>query len=239
MSRYQAVLFDRDGTIAYTDEGVYREAAQWAARQFGKDAHEMGAALRAQWEARAFRWWHLRSREDEAAFWADYGRELAGRMGIDEARAPEIMAAYPYWRYMKPAPQAREVLSELKARGLKVGVLSNTLPSVLETLEEIGVGDLVDQAVASCLVGVHKPEAEAFLYAARALDVAPDAVLFVDDLPENVEAARQLGMGALLIDLSGRNPDAIHRLSQVLGALSGAAAEPGALSGAAEEPGAL
>jgi putative hydrolase of the HAD superfamily len=214
--RYRAVLFDRDGTIAYTDEGVYAEAAQWAAQTFGKPAREMGAALQAQWEARAFQWWHLRSRDDEDAFWADYGRELAGRMGVDPARAPEIMAAYPYWRYMKPAPQAREVLSELKSRGLKIGVLSNTLPSVHETLDEIGVGDLIDAAVASCVVGVHKPEAEAYLYAARALDVSPAEVLFVDDLPENVEAARALGMGGLLIDLSGRNPAAIHRLTQVL-----------------------
>ncbi|MFC5847907.1 HAD family hydrolase [Deinococcus petrolearius] len=212
----RAVLFDRDDTLAWTDPSVYREAALWTAERFGLDARAVGGALRAQWEERASGWWHLRSEEDEAQFWTDYGLELVERMGLPPSAAPDLMAAFPYERYMKPAPGARAVLSELRARGLKIGVLSNTLPSIGRTLSAVGLDDLVDVALATCTLGVHKPEARAFLLAAGALGVAPGEVLFIDDRAENVEGARAVGMRAELIDLRGQTPGALPDLHAVL-----------------------
>ena len=70
----------------------------------------------------------------------------------------QLMDRWPYEAYMKPVPNAREVLGTLRERGLKVGVLSNTLPSIDRTLRFVGLDDLVDVAVATCSVGVHKPD---------------------------------------------------------------------------------
>lgn len=212
----QAVLFDRDDTIAFTDPDIYREAARWAAGRYGLEAGLVGQTLQQQWRETMSRWWHLRTLEEEAAFWTGYGEELARRLGLPPAAAGEWMETYPYERYMKPVPGAREVLGGLRARGLKVGVLSNTLPSIDRTLEAVGLRDLVDVAVASCTLGVHKPDAGAFLHAAGALGVSPQAVLFIDDKLENVEAALALGMRARLIDLRGETGGAIHDLSEVL-----------------------
>ncbi|MVN88699.1 HAD-IA family hydrolase [Deinococcus sp. HMF7620] len=212
----RAVLFDRDDTIAYTDPGVYREAAAWLAQTFGLETGAALSALRDQWAARALTWWHLRTDEDEAAFWAEYGTELTGRLGLPAEAAAQLMTAYPYEAYMKPVPHAREVLTELRARGLKVGVLSNTLPSIDRTLQAVGLADLVDVAVASCVVGVHKPDAGVYLHAAGALGLPPEQVLFVDDKLDNVEAARALGMQGAQIDLTGQAPGALHDLRAVL-----------------------
>jgi putative hydrolase of the HAD superfamily len=117
---------------------------------------------------------------------------------------------------MKPVDGARDVLTELRGRGLKIGVLSNTLPSIGRTLSAVGLDDLVDVALATCTLGVHKPEAQAFLLAADALGVAPGEVLFIDDKAENVEGARAVGMRAELIDLQGRTPGALSDLHAVL-----------------------
>ncbi len=212
----RAVLFDRDDTIAWTDPSVYREAALWAAGHFGLDPRAVGRALQAQWEERAFGWWHLRSEEDEAQFWTEYGLELVERLGLPPSAAPDLMAAFPYERYMKPVEGARDVLGELRNRGLKIGVLSNTLPSIGRTLSAVGLDDLVDVALATCTLGVHKPEAQAFLLAADALGVRPDEVLFIDDKAENVAGARAVGMRAELIDLRGQTPGALHDLRAVL-----------------------
>lgn len=214
--RLRAVLFDRDDTIAYTDPQVYREAAAWAAGRFGLDAQVVGEALAAQWQERALSWWDLRTHEEEADFWMTYGLELTGRLGLPEAAALELMETYPYERYMKPVSGAREVLAELRTRGLRIGVLSNTLPSIDRTLEALDLHDLVDVAVATCVIGTHKPDAGAYAHALEALGVLPQEVLFVDDRIENVDAARQLGMKAALIDLRGRDPQAIHDLRDVL-----------------------
>jgi putative hydrolase of the HAD superfamily len=212
----RAVLFDRDDTLAWTDPSVYREAAMWAGGHFGLDPATVGQALRAQWEERAFGWWHLRSTEDETRFWDDYGQELVGRLGLPASAAADLMAAFPYERYMKPVDGARDVLTELRGRGLKIGVLSNTLPSIGRTLSAVGLDDLVDVALATCTLGVHKPEAQAFLLAADALGVAPGEVLFIDDKAENVEGARAVGMRAELIDIQGQTPGALSDLHAVL-----------------------
>ncbi|SEJ61948.1 putative hydrolase of the HAD superfamily [Deinococcus reticulitermitis] len=212
----KAVLFDRDDTLAYTDPAVYREAAQWVAARYGVGAQEAGRVLAGLWQEQADAWWDLRSLSDEEAFWERYGTELSTRLGLGPDAAPELLGAFPYERYMKPVAGTREVLEELRGRGLKIGVLSNTLPSIDRTLEAVGLSDLVDVALATCTLGVHKPEPRAFTLAAEALGVEPEEVLFVDDRPENVEAARALGMRSVLIDLEGANPKAIHHPRDVL-----------------------
>ena len=220
-STVRGVLFDRDETIAYTDPGVYREAAQWAAQHFGLDVHAVGQALAAQWAAQedpaqVGGWWSLRTEADEAVYWQRYGHELAARLGVPEGDIGVLLSEWPYQRYMKAVPEARAVLIELRTRGLRVGVLSNTLPSIGATLEAIDLADVVDVAVASCTLGVHKPEQEAFMQAATLMGLPPGQILFIDDKLENVEAARVAGMRAELIDLHGQQPEAIHDLKSVL-----------------------
>lgn len=212
----KAVLFDRDDTLVTTDPGMYREAALWAADHFGLDARVVGSTMQTLWQERGGSWWGLRSHAEEAAYWADYGADLAARLALDAGDAGALLEAYPYERFMKAVPNARAVLTELRGRGLKVGVLSNTLPSIDRTLAAVGLADLVDVALATCLIGVHKPEAGAFEYALKALGVQAGETLFVDDRPENVEAARALGLRAALIDLKGERPAAIHDLAAVL-----------------------
>lgn len=212
----RAVLFDRDNTIAYTDEAVYRDAALWTGERFSLDPRQAGRTLAALWQEQSDHWWDLRSHEDEERFWESYGAELTRRLGLGAGDAAELMAAYPYERYLKPVADAREVLTELRRRGLKIGVLSNTLPSIGRTLDAVGLSDLVDVPLATCLLGVHKPEGQAFRLAADALGLPPTDILFIDDLPENVDAARAVGMRAERIDLSGQTPGALHSLREVL-----------------------
>lgn len=212
----KAVLFDRDDTISFTDHGVYREAAHWIAKKYGLDPREAGQGLAQHWLENAQGFWTLRSHEDEERFWDNYGQTLVKRLGLPQEAAQELLNAFPYERYMKAVPNAREVLLELRGRGVKVGVLSNTLPSIDRTLEAVGLADVVDVALSTCLLGVHKPDPQAFLLAAEALRIRPCDILFVDDKPENVEAAHNIGMYATLIDLSGQNQAAIHDLRDVL-----------------------
>ena len=212
----RAVLFDRDDTLSLTDAGVYRLAAQWAAERYGLDPREAARAMQAQWASVEGRWQHLRSLEDEEAFWEVYGTELAGRLGLGPEEGRPLVEAYPYWKFLVPAPGARAVLTELRRRGLKIGVLSNTLPNVAVTLEAVGLADLVDVALSSCTLGVHKPEPEVFRLAAGRLGLPPGQILFVDDLPANVAAARAVGMQAVLIDHAGAAPEAIHTLDALL-----------------------
>lgn len=212
----RAVLFDRDDTLSFSDPAVYRQAAEWAARTYGLDPRAAALAMQEQWASVDGRWWHLRTLDDEAAFWADYGRALAARLGLPDAHAAALLTEYPYQRFLRAAPEAREVLTELRARGLRIGVLSNTLPNVAVTLEAVGLDDLIDVPMSSCTLGVHKPNPKVFALAAELMGLPPAQILFVDDLEENILAARQAGMPAALIDHHTGREEALPDLRGVL-----------------------
>ncbi len=58
---------------------------------------------------------------------------------------------------------------------------------------------LFDASFASHLTGLLKPDPEAFEHVLRELDVRADQVYFLDDLAQNVEAARKVGMRAVQV----------------------------------------
>ncbi|WP_161882112.1 HAD family hydrolase [Deinococcus alpinitundrae] len=215
----QAVLFDRDDTLSVMDAGKYPLAAAWAQREYGVDEKKVLRVMQQHWQRAFGEWWDLRTLDDERAFWAEYARGLAADLSLSEAQGEAFLTQFPYQVFMKAAPGAREVLEALRTRGLKIGVLSNTLPNIWPTLEAIGLAGLIDVALSSCALGIHKPELEVFRLAAHELGVACDEVLFLDDKPENVVAARAVGMRAALVDLSGEAAGALAGLWEVIGLL--------------------
>jgi epoxide hydrolase-like predicted phosphatase len=62
----------------------------------------------------------------------------------------------------------------------------------------MGLHHLFDDIVCSAEVGMAKPEPAIYTLAAERLGLEPSECVFVDDLDTNVEAARQVGMHAVL-----------------------------------------
>ncbi len=213
----RAVLFDRDDTLSVTDPSVYGQAGAWASEQYGLEPQVVTGVMLRHWHEAFGGWWALRTLEDERAFWQSYGHGIARSLKLSNVQGEALVAQFPYQLFMKPAPGARRVLTALRERGLKIGVLSNTLPNIWPTLEAIGVHDLVDVALSSCALGVHKPDLEVFRLAAAALGVSCHEVLFLDDKQENVDAARVVGMRAALVALEQPLlPGALSALDEVL-----------------------
>ena len=99
-----------------------------------------------------------------------------------------------------PYPDARGALERARARHLRIGVLSNfTLLDLRGSLAALGLADLVDAALSAAMIGVAKPAPEAYRAIAAALDVDPASCLFIDNRPEHVAGAAQVGMHALLL----------------------------------------
>ena len=64
--------------------------------------------------------------------------------------------------------------------------------------DELGLGPVFDYHFASHLVGKIKPDEEAFNHVIDVLGYEPSAVLFIDDNRINVEAARSIGINAVI-----------------------------------------
>jgi HAD superfamily hydrolase (TIGR01509 family) len=89
-------------------------------------------------------------------------------------------------------------LRALIAAGVPTAILSNMARDTWELLRPRFDG--VASLTLSFEVGAVKPEAAIYLRCLQTLGVEPAEALFVDDRRENVEAARSLGMEALLFE---------------------------------------
>jgi 2-haloacid dehalogenase len=91
------------------------------------------------------------------------------------------------------------IVAELQAAGRRLYALSNwsaeTFPIALERFPFLG---WFDGIVISGEVGIAKPDARSFGHLMERYELRPDATVFIDDSPINVDAAAGLGMTGLL-----------------------------------------
>ncbi|MGA2478776.1 MAG: HAD family phosphatase [Spirochaetia bacterium] len=90
---------------------------------------------------------------------------------------------------------------ELRAAGWRTAILSNMPPNKLSYMRASGRFDWIDEfpvAIFSCDCALVKPEPAIYHLCLEKLGARPEECLFLDDMPANIEAARTLGINALL-----------------------------------------
>lgn len=90
-----------------------------------------------------------------------------------------------------------DTLHELKRRGFKLGVVTNTFNSPSEKnnwFKTIGIDGIWDSYADSCELGVVKPDARIYLAALNPLKVAPENAIFVGHAQYEIDGAKALGM---------------------------------------------
>jgi putative hydrolase of the HAD superfamily len=219
----RAVIFDWGGTLTPWHSIDHEDL--WlgvCARHYpAADAAAMAAAaLAAEREL-----WRLGESAQQSAT-LDSVFTRAGVM----ATAAFLASYYEAWDpHTLTDPDVLPLLRELRRRGIKIGVLSNTMwPR--EAHERIFIRDevldLIDGAVYSSEIPWVKPHPEAFRAAMRAVGVTdPAECVFVGDRPyDDVYGAKSAGMRAVLVPnsdvpaFSGAEPDAvISRLAELPG----------------------
>lgn len=93
-----------------------------------------------------------------------------------------------------------EIPHELQKKGIKVGIISNTIAPHAEVIKNSNeLGDF-DDFILSNEVGYRKPEKEIYELALERLGVKPAEAFFVDDLPANVAGANAVGINGILFE---------------------------------------
>lgn len=106
------------------------------------------------------------------------------------------------WRLMLPS--TRQVLRELRRRGLTLGVVSNADGRIATILQQCGAGGFFDVVVDSHLVGVEKPDPRIFQLALMRVGVPPQQAVYVGDIYGiDVVGAERAGLRPLLLDALG------------------------------------
>ena len=97
-----------------------------------------------------------------------------------------------------PYPGIRVVLETL-ARTHRLGVISDTWPSIGAQLDYLGVSGYFSFETYSCFVGVFKPDRRMYLDALEKSGVRAEETVFIDDSLRNLEGAAALGIFPVLI----------------------------------------
>lgn len=113
-------------------------------------------------------------------------------------------------RLKQPASNWRSISAEFFAgdvvdhtiidflRGLRphyrTGLISNAWSGLRAYLLKQKIEDAFDEMIISAEVGMMKPDPRIYHLALEKLGVAPAESVFVDDFPENIAAAREVGM---------------------------------------------
>ena len=97
-----------------------------------------------------------------------------------------------------PYPGIAEVLGTL-SKTHKLGIISDTWPSIGPQLEYIGVSPYLSFCTFSCFVGVFKPDKRIYLDALNKCGVPAEKTVFIDDAVRNLDGAAALGITPILI----------------------------------------
>jgi putative hydrolase of the HAD superfamily len=151
---------------------------------------------------------------DEALYdpqvFVDYTRHIIETMG---GRGPAVEACarhiYEEWAccgHFTLYAEVPAVLCELHARGVKIGLISNTHRCLTSFQSHFALDGLIAAAVSSSVHGRMKPHPSIFHAALGLLRAGPGESLMVgDSLLQDVEGARRAGMRAALVCRSGRS----------------------------------
>lgn len=228
----KAVIFDMGGTLLhYAPPGSapWRDLETPGIRSLYRYLREQGHAIATHedefietmfgrladgWEQATGGHLNLSARDWIRAGVADHA------LTLDDAslQAAAHRFAQPLRANVRAANNAKQVLAALRERGLRIGLISNTIwPAELhlQDLDATGLLQYLDYTLFSGEYGMWKPQPGIFQHMLSVLGVAPNEALFVGDSPqEDIRGAQQVGMRAVWVRnteflLNDVQPDAI------------------------------
>jgi epoxide hydrolase-like predicted phosphatase len=181
----KAIIFDVGGVLIRTHSWAGRE--KWAAR-LGMDAREFEDFVFSGESGRQAQLGQISSAEHWA--W------LADHFDLDQTGIAELRRDFFSGDRLDESLVA--YIKRLRQAGYRTGLLSNAGSEARHLLSgDYPIIDHFDGVIISAEVGVMKPAPKIYQLAAQSVGVEPEAALFVDDVPANVEGARAVGMQAI------------------------------------------
>lgn len=135
----------------------------------------------------------------------DYHRAMLDELGIPagEALLAQLDQPLDPATVVEPYPEVLTVLDELRGRGVRLAVVSDASPNLPELHEGVGLGGFFEAYAISSVLGCTKPDPRLYRHASEALGLGAERCLFVDDRPELVAAALDLGYRGVVVTRDG------------------------------------
>jgi imidazole glycerol phosphate synthase glutamine amidotransferase subunit len=185
----EAILFDMDGVLIDSYEAWLRVFNE-TMKRYGKEP--------------------VTSSEFTKRAWAqDIGtvsdRFFPGEPVSDVAQF--YFSTFPrFTGYIKTLPDVKETLTELRNKGIKLGVITNTFrPLAKKLLRDAGLLDFFDVVIGGDDVKKGKPEPDGILMACETLGVDPYSSMYVGDTIFDIKAGKKAGCKTVGVNISNDN----------------------------------
>ena len=97
------------------------------------------------------------------------------------------------------------MLEKWKNDGYKLGIISDTFPTLVNCFKYLGIYDYFDVFVMSCDLGVWKPNEKMYLSALNPLNAKGEESIFVDDFIGNLDGAAKFSINPIQIIRKGND----------------------------------
>jgi len=208
--KHRAVVFDLWGTLVpQFDYAEFAAALNAMADAVGVDRGTFHQAWYDLWRERATGFFPTIQATLEHICAANGGSPS------EEQLTQAVRIRYAFSRAVlvgRPRPDAVATLKALRARGLRLGLVSNCSAEVPDIWHETPFAPLVDIPVFSCTVGIKKPDQRIYRMACDRLGVAPEECVYVGDgFDQELQGAKAVGMWPILMaPPNERPPDTIE-----------------------------
>lgn len=190
MSKIKAVIFDAGGVLHESNTAMADDLRQ-----------ELGITSSLLKQIRSNQLSLLSSGAiDEAEFW----RQVTTKYGLREVTVAENLLGRAFAEALVEHAPISELVKKLGDSNVKLAVLSNTIQPHAIALKKAGIYSGFDHVLLSHEVGMLKPDPAIYQHALEELNVRPEATLFIDDDPKNVEAAEALGIHGVVYTETGK-----------------------------------
>lgn len=205
----KGVFFDLGGTlrILHKDVPEYRAAARRRMAELAGRADVDAFIDMVEERYKPYRDWALTENRESGDYelWAKW---LLPELGEEKLREICHEMTYQYRqikgkRYVVDG--GVEVIRTLKARGYKLGIISNLIgeDEIPAWLREDGLEQYFDAVVLSPVCGIRKPDPEIYRLGCRELGLAPGQCASVaDNLDRDLTGAKAAGIGANILFIS-------------------------------------
>lgn len=205
----RAVFFDVDFTLIYPGPTFQGEGYQQFCRKHGvtvdpaRFPHAVAAASSVLTEEQD----HIY----DAGIFVRYTRSIIEAMGGTgdqlDVVARDIYDEWAVCQHFFLYDDVTAVLRELAARGLKLGLISNSHRCLASFSQHFELEGLIAAAVSSSEHGYMKPHPSIFEAALTLAGVrAEESVMVGDSVAHDIEGARRIGMRGVLVDRSEHPP---------------------------------
>jgi putative hydrolase of the HAD superfamily len=212
----KAVLFDVDFTLARPGPELGPEGYVRAGERHGL-VLDPGRYETARDAALVDLRRHPELEHDNEIWFRFTERIIRGMGGEDDSAydcAVEITRGWEIHENFELYDDVPATFAALRAAGLRIGLVSNSARDVREFAVHHALE--VDAGISSFHHGRTKPHASIFRAVLDLLDVEPaEAAMVGDQLADDIEGARAIGMQAILLDREERHPEFDSRITDL------------------------